>query len=274
MKLLKTYKLFEAQNETHWETYDIFHDFLDEFGYEVPEFVHKYPRMHNLQVHSRRYGGIEIVDAYHFGAKCLKIRINSSTQYRLLKPGNFKNFDGINNDKYSEMLQECHLRMIDFLNPVDVFVGSVGIYSMDLDLLYFYEKPDLKRYSGVDIYGSNIAVSLDKLGIDLISNSRHSNCFDAYKNGQIQGMFYLMGNYDGWYYTGKISEKDESRRNNKPLLDWIDSEWDEVCRRLKIKNFQKIKDYNNPKITIAEFLSILKKNQNNYDNYVTSIQRN
>jgi hypothetical protein len=36
MKLLKTYKLFEAQNETHWETYDIFHDFLDEFGYEVP----------------------------------------------------------------------------------------------------------------------------------------------------------------------------------------------------------------------------------------------
>ena len=69
------------------------------------------------------------------------------------------------------------------------------------------------------------------------------------------------------YYTVKISEKDESRRNNKPLLDWIDSEWDEVCRRLKIKNFQKIKDYNNPKITIAEFLSILKKNQDNYASF-------
>jgi hypothetical protein len=269
MKHLKTYKLFEAQTETHWETYDIFHDFFDEFEYIVPDFVHERPHSYNLQAHSRRYGGIEISDAYHFGAKCLNIRINSSTQYRLLKPGNFKNFDGINNDKYSEMLQECHLRMIDFLNPVDVFVGSVGVYSMDLDLIYFYEKPDLKRYSGVDIYGTNIAVSLDKLGMDLVSNSRHDNCFNVYKSGagQIQGMFCLMGHYDGWHYKGKISEKDESRRNNKPLLDWIDSEWEKVCERLKIKDFQKIKDYNNPKITIAEFLSILKNNQSNYEEF-------
>ena len=157
MKHLKTYKLFESQNETHWETYDIFLDFLDEFEY-------KRPNSYNLQTHSRRYGSIEISDAYHFGAKCLKIRINDS-QNKTLKPGYFKNFDGVINEKYSKMLQECHLRMIDFLNPVDVLVGGGGIHTRDLDLLYFYEKPDFKRYKGVEIYGSNIGVSLEKLGI-------------------------------------------------------------------------------------------------------------
>jgi hypothetical protein len=30
-------------------------------------------------------------------------------------------------------------------------------------------------------------------------------------------------------------------------------------------DFQKIRNFNNPKITVAEFLSILKKNQDNYE---------
>ena len=266
MKHLKTYKIFEVQTNEHWTIRDIFLDFFDEFEYTVPDFVHKYPRMHDLMAHGK-YGSINISDSYHFGAKCLKIRITGS-QNKTLKPGYFKNFDGIINEKYSEMLQECHLRIIDFLNPVDVLVGGGGIHTRDLDLLYFYEKPDFKRYKGVEIYGSNIGVSLEKLGIELFSNSRHFNCFDAYKGDQIQGMFYLMGHYDGWYYSGKISEKEEeSRRNNKPLLDWIDSEWDKVCERLKIKNFQKIRNFKNPKITVAEFLSILKKNQDNYETF-------
>jgi len=266
MKHLKTYKLFEAQNETHWETYDIFHDFLDEFGYEVPDFVHKYPSMHDLMVHSGKYGSINIVDAYHFGKKCLKIRITDS-QNKTLKPGYFKNFDGVIDKKYSEMLQECHLRMIDFLNPVYVLVGGGGIHTRDLDLLYFYEKPDFKRYKGVEIYGSNIGVGLEKLGIELFSNSRHDNSFTAYSLSMVRGIYYLMAHYDGWVYTGKVSEKDESRRDNKGLCDWIDSEWDKVCERLKIRDFQKIKDYNNPKITVAEFLSILEKNQDNYASF-------
>ena len=83
----------------------------------------------------------------------------------------------------------------------------------------------------------------------------------------VRGMYYLMAHYDGWVYTGKVSEKDADRRDREGICDWIDSEWNKVCERLKIKDFQKIKDINNPKITVAEFLSILKKNQDNYETF-------
>jgi hypothetical protein len=265
MKHLKTYKIFESQSDTHWTTHDIFLEFFDEFKYTVPDYVHQHPSMYNILAHSNKYGGIQISDSYHFNAKCLRVRI---TDYRYtLKPGFFKNFDGVINENYSKMLQECHLRMIDFLNPVYVLVGGGGIHTRDLDLLYFYEKPDFKRYKGVEIYGSNIGVSLEKLGIELFSNSRHDNSFDAYSGSTIRGMYYLMSYYDGYVYNGKISEKDVNKRDNKGLCDWIDSEWDKVCVRLKIKDFQKIKKFNNPKITVAEFLSILKKNQDNYETF-------
>lgn len=264
MKYLKTYKIFEKQTEIHWETYDIFHDFLDEFGYEVPDFVYKYPSMHDFTAHSPKYGGISISDAYYFSAKCLKIRITGSNN-KTLKPGYFKNFDGVIDQNYSEILQDCHLRMVDFLNPVYVLVGGGGIHTRDLDLLYFYEKPDFRRYGGVEIYGSNIGVSLEKLGVELFSNSRHDNSFSAYSGNTVRGIYYIMSYvYDGWVYTGKVSEKDVDRRDRDGLCDWIDSEWEKVCEQLKIKDFQKIKDIRNPKITIAEFLSILKKNQDNY----------
>jgi len=266
MKHLKTYRMFEAQTETHWETYDIFHDLLDRFGYEVPEHVYKYANMHDLMAHGK-YGSLNISDAYHFGAKCLKIRITASGTNRsmILKQGCFKNFDGVADAEYSEMLQECHRRMVDFLDPVDVVVGSLGEYTRDLDLLYFYDKPDFSRYSGVEIYGSNIAVRLEKLGVDLMSNSRHENCFTAFERNTVRGIYYLMAHYDGWKYTGKISEKDAARRDGKGLCDWIDSEWKKVCLRLKIKDFQAVGD--NPKITVAEFMSILKKNQDSYASF-------
>jgi hypothetical protein len=269
MRNIKSYRLFESIDDKHWDIHDIFLELFDEFGYEVPKHVQDYPSLYNISLYSRRLNSgipsINIENSYCFGAKCLKIRFSSSSN-RYLKKGAFKNFEGLNNDKYSSMLQECHLRTIDFLKPIDFLVGSIGVYNIDLDLIYFYETPNFKRYEGVEIYGSNIAVNLEKLDIDLYSNSRHSNGFEAYSNFNIKGMFYLMSYYDGYFYNGEISEKDDNKRYNSELLDWIDYEWSEVCKNLKIKDFQKV-NIKNPKIIVAEFLSILKKNQNNYEKF-------
>ena len=137
MKYLKNYKIFEKRSEIHLDTSEIFLEFFEEFGYKMAEYSNN---DHLPFVFSSKYGTIEISDIYHFGAKCLRIRItDSSTVSRgsggVLNPGNYKNFDGIKYEKYSEKLEECHLRMIRFLDPVEVIVGSIGVYTKDLDLL-------------------------------------------------------------------------------------------------------------------------------------------
>ncbi len=162
------------------------------------------------------------------------------------------------------MLKECHERMIEFVKPIDVIVGSLGVYTRDFDMIYFTEKPTFKRCKGVDIYGSNTSVYLDKIGISLQSNSRHSNGFDAYKNNSIVDMFYLMGSgYDNWIYYGPEGIS-QNNHNDPKLYEWVRSEWSKVCDRLKIKNYSAIRNINNPKITVPEFMVILKNNQDNY----------
>lgn len=266
MKYLKKYSIFESRTDDHYNIMDICQEIFDEFDFIVPDHVKKYPTQHNLSAHSERIGNFDIEDTYHFGAKCLRIRITESSTYRTttIKPGCFKNFEGLINDSFKNLLEDAHNRIIKYLNPVQTIVGSLGSYTKDLDLLYFYEKPNFKRYKGVEIYGSNIAVSLDKLGIEVLSNSRHRNGFDAYKNNQIVGMYYMMGYYDNWFYYEDIS-RGEKTPNDLKLNNWIKSEWKKVCSNLKITDFQTIRNINNPKITTAEFMSILKKNQDNYE---------
>lgn len=266
MKYLKKYSIFESRTDDHYNIMDICQEIFDEFDFIVPDHVKKYPTQHNLSAHSERIGNFDIEDTYHFGAKCLRIRItedSNSNRNSTIKSGCFKNFEGLNDDNFKKFLEEAHGRIIKYLNPVQTIVGSLGSYTKDLDLLYFYEKPNFKRYKGVEIYGSNIAVSLDKLGIEVLSNSRHRNGFDAYKNNQIIGIYYLMGYGDNWFYYEEISREDN--RNDLKLNKWMKSEWEKVCNDLKIKDYQTIRNLDNPKITVAEFMSILKKNQDNYE---------
>lgn len=92
MKYLKSYPIFEAQTSEHWEVHDILLDLFEEYGYEVPEFVHKFPSLHDIQAASR-WGSIHISDYWVFDAKCLRIRIGDYNG-RLLKSGAYKDFNG------------------------------------------------------------------------------------------------------------------------------------------------------------------------------------
>lgn len=262
MKYLKSYPIFEAQTNEHWEVHDILLDLFEEYGYEVPEFVHKYPSLHDIQAASR-LGSIHISDYWVFDAKCLRIRITDSN-VRLLKSGAYKDFNGFNEvgvEKYKTILQEAHQRIIKLLNPVEVIVGSIGHYTRDLDLLYFYDKPNFSRFGDVEIYGSNIGIELDKLKASLQSNSRHNNMFDLSSNQlSDRPMFCVMGYYDGYVYYENLLKMGESETS---MEKWIQYEWVNVCKKLKIKNMQKV-NMSNPKITVAEFMTHLKKNQDNY----------
>lgn len=263
MKYLKSYQIFESQTTDHWDIHDIFLDLFEEFDYELPEFVTKYPNQHDIQLGSNRYGIIEISDYWVFGAKCLRIRITDN-KGQTIKSGMFKNFEGLDNVKYSQMLQECHNRVVSLLDPVETIVGSIGKYTRDLDLLYFYDKPNFSRFGDVEVYGSNIGIHLDKLGIELESNSRHSNGFDSRGGQKYAGdMFRIMRYYDAYFYE---VEKISMYNDDTPFVKWVTSEWQSVCEKLKIKQGQKVK-MDNPKITVAEFMTILKKNQNNYETF-------
>lgn len=263
MKYLKYFKNNEAINERDWEVFDIFQDLFDEFDYKVPSYVKQHPNHHSLSL-SGSFGSIDIADGYCYNARCLKIRMTDDSNSRLIKKGCYKNFDGILNKEYIEILEEAHLRMIDYLSPKKVIVGSLGVYTRDLDLLYFYEEPDFSRYKGVEIYGDNIAVHLEKLNMDLTSNSRHSNMFSAYDGSRSLESFCLMYYYEEYFY--KIKDITAFNAiNNVNLYNWVKSEWEIICKKINIKEGQKVlKSKKIPKITIAEFMAILKNKQDNY----------
>jgi hypothetical protein len=179
--------------------------------------------------------------------------------------GVYKNFDGITNPEFAQDLKECHERVIEYLNPVEVIVGSLGEYTKDLDIIYFKEKPDFSRFGDVEIYGSNTAIYLDKLGMWLLSNSRHRNGFSSYSEDRSKdsAMCYLQGYGDPgyFYYTGERIIY--NYREDSSLHRWIKSEWDKVCEKLNIKSMQKIRK--REKITIPEFMTHLRDNQNTYE---------
>ena len=275
MKYIRPYKIFERQTNEHLTLMDIYQEFFDKWGYEIPDYVNKYPNSHNITLNSKVMNSglprFEISDGWVFGAgdkqNCVMIRLTNSTgssNTHMIKNGVYKNFDGITNTEFSQDLQECHQRAIDYLKPVDVIVGSLGEYTKDLDIIYFKEKPDFSRCGDVEIYGSNTAIYLDKLGMWLISNSRHSNGFNSYSEDRTKDsvMCFLQGYGDpNWFYhVGE--EIIYNYREDSDLHRWIKSEWGKVCEKLNIKDMQKIRS--REKITIPEFMTHLKNNQESY----------
>lgn len=255
MKHLKNYKIFENQSETHGVDYsEILYDFLDKYDFKRFD-----GRTHRVMFSSQKLRlKFEISDSYHFGAKCVKIRFTDTGKN--IKKGVHKDFKGILDQDMVNDLMECHNKLIDFINPVHVEVGSLGVYTKDFDMVYFKETPNFERCGDVEIYGSNVAIRLDKLNHWLLSNSRHDNGFDVFDdNWQIITMSHLKG-YSGsldWfsYGPGAIMDKED----NNQIVDWINGEWDKICKKLNIKTYQKIRT--REKITVPEFMTHLKNNQ-------------
>ena len=270
MKHLKSYKIFERQTEEHLTLMDIYQDFFDKWGYEMPDYARNSPWSYNITLSSKKMNDglprFEISDGWVFSSgpkNCVKIRItNSGGRNHKIKKGVFKDFDGISDVEFAQDLKECHERAIEYLNPVDTIVGSLGVHTKDLDIIYFKEKPDFSRCGDVEIYGSNTAIHLDKLGYWLLSNSRHHNGFDVYdENWQIKAMPFLMGYGDpDWFYygPGEIMDRDPGSK----ITEWINKEWEKVCKLKNIKSYQKVGD--EEKITVPEFMTHLRDNQETY----------
>ena len=79
-------------------------------------------------------------------------------------------------------------------------------------------------------------------------------------------MYYMYGGSDDQVYYRNNKEQlsnvyyyDENNKYHK----WVWTEWDSICEKLKIRDFQRI-NWNKPKITIGEFMTILKDNQDNF----------
>ena len=236
MNHIKNYKLFESQvNSDMWDIHEILLELFDEYKYT------KHIDRTYIGMSSVKHGSIQISQSWYFGASCLRVRITQNSLQGNLKKGVHKGFDGLRDENYKELLEEANDRIIDMLNPVKVEIGQVGIYTKDLDLVYFSEKP--KYIRGVDVYGSNLVTKLEKYDITLVSNSRHDNMFDAIGvKGFSVGNFYLIGYGDDSYFY--ILEPREQTRF--PGYDYIMDQWEAVCEKKNIKNGQRIRNIDNP----------------------------
>jgi hypothetical protein len=155
--------------------------------------------------------GIEISDSWCFGVKCIKIRMTDSSSGRSnIKRGVYKGFDGFIDQEMATVIKECHERIVQYLNPVHVEIGYLGVHTRDFDLLYFKEAPDMSRFGDVEIYGSNVAIHLDKLNHWLSFETKHNNGFDVFSESWgIEAVPYLKGYSDpGWFYFNMYRDRD------------------------------------------------------------------
>jgi hypothetical protein len=263
MKYLKEYNVNFDKNNQLLDIYDILMPLLDVYNYSIVK------EMENLlRLNSPKLGILEISNSFHYGSKSILIRITEGSGLfsYLLKKGTYKNFDGVIINEYASILEDCHNRIIQYLNPVKVEVGMVGVSIRDLDLLYLLEKPNYTRYKDVDLYGASSVVELEKIGVTLYSSERFKNKIQTIDITQKHlDTFNIMGYYDGYFYNLDIVDKNIMINNKLAgnMVKWVQKEWDIICHKYNIKDMQRIRNINNSKITVAEFMVILKNNQNN-----------
>lgn len=287
MKYLRTYnesqsdyrKSFNEKREAIDIIMDLYQDFFDEFGYEVR---HRNKWDTNVDLWSSKQSdrnnnpsSFRISENYLFGGEGHRIRISHVS----VKKGGSVGLDGVLDIDFKNILSECHERCISHLGISNTLVGSFSLGRNDegdLDIFYFKKKPNFNKFKGVDIYGSTVIKKLDLVGGFMYCNmSSHDNCFDYYKdNGQINGMFSLWGYYSDKYryntpltiISGKDCDPYGKCNPCTPIEQWVSNEWDKVCDRLEIKNFQTI-NWNRPKIIVPQFLNILGQNQEIFKTY-------
>ena len=247
------------QYDMQWEIVDIIEPFLKKLGFTTYSFIDRSVTLRDPEFYTKDYNEHIKISKYWFGGvSCYQIRITNGTSSGLkniLKPGNFQRFDGVNDLETIDLLENTVNDIQDKLNPVKMIIGSGGKYTIDLDILIFFEEPNLKEYKKLNIYGSNFGIEL-KNGISLFTNSRHDNIIDVFDNGVLKGMYAIHGYGDcKYFYNGGSDIKVESDSIND-IDKWIVGEWSKICEKKKIKTGTK---YNSNRYSVADFMRYLNK---------------
>jgi len=273
MKHLKKYKTFEAKqkfglDETFYTIMDCYRDLFDEFKFELPDYFKDVPGTYDVTLYSPKIGSFCISRNWSFSESenGFKIRLNTGgTRNRLTKNGYHKGFDGIDNERFVEVMKECHETCMSVLGSTSTLIGS---YDDDFDMFYFIQKPNFSKFKGVELYGGTAIKELDIIGGYLQSDCiRHDNIFNYYSNThQIGGLFAINGSIGYERPIAIISGHDcdpyGNCTPNTPIEQWVSVEWEKVCDKKAIKWGSKAN-----KITTPQFMKILADNQDIFKTY-------
>lgn len=235
MKYLR--KFNESVNETTQNILELYISIIDKFNL-TELYSSDYVVFYNKSI------TLEITRAYLLDQTVQIVRLGTKTN-GLYGEG----FDMISDTELASMMKDTSEACYDLLDSKDMFVGS---FKNTLEVIFFPEKVNLKKYKDCKFYGSNAIVELD--GGFLHSNQiSHKNCFDLYhNNGQINGIYSIYGYYGvGWFYNVPITIIVNGEYDKV-----IGNRWVKVCTEKNIKNMQHIRK--NYKVSVTDFMQLLK----------------
>lgn len=159
-------------------------------------------------------------------------------------------YDMLSDNILANMVKDASESCAELIDSAEVFVGS---FKGNLSIVFFPNKPDLKKYKGCDFYGYNIVVHLSNGGYINSNGINHSNCFNVFDNDQRPAGIYSIYGYSdpGRFYNNPILKVAPGKYDEQ-----IEEKWSEVCTKLNIKAFQNIRK--NLKIDVPEFMQLLK----------------
>jgi hypothetical protein len=241
-----------------------FNENVENIFYLFLEFIEKYDleehpnntNTNNIKTFYNRNLSLDIQNCWVFDQNCWQVTLSfhyngthGMTDRNYLTDFYNKGFDGLKDTNMRYILEEITDSCKKYLKSEEVIIGS---YGSELNIIFVNNKSTLKKYNGIDLYGSTAVLEFS--GGHINSNIiRHRNCFDIYIGNQISGMYAIWGYYDNYFYQVPITIISSSL---KKLDEYVSEKWIETCDRLKIKNFQKVG--NKPKINVIQFMRELK----------------
>lgn len=245
-----------------------FKNFFNEYKFTLPAFYkEKNCIVPNLSLHSPM-AHFDIQENYSYGKGWVIHLWNLSEGLdQFLRKDYHKEFDGIKDDNITKLLKEGQKKVIDTMGINDTLTGSFFRLSGGMDLFFFSEKPNYKKYD-VEIYGGNMITKLDShnlfLQCNLITHPNIIHVFESDRNG-ISGIHSTIGYYDPhfrYHYT-RIGNHEKSS-----LDKWIESEWKRYARKKKIKDMKVVRKTIDTET--ASFMKWLGDNQNNFNSTINN----
>ena len=238
-------------NENVEDVFYLFLDFIEK--YDLEEFEHNT----NSKRFYNRNLSLEIQNRWVFDQNCWQVTLSfhyngthGMTDTNYLSNFYNKGFDGLRDTNMKYILEETTESCKKYLKSEEVIIGS---YGSKLNIIFVAKKSTLKKYNGIDLYGSTAVLEVNggRINSNII---RHRNSFNIMTSrNQISGIYAIWGYYDNYFYTLPITRISSSP--NK-LDKYVSEKWLETCNRLKIKNFQKVGS--KPKIDVIQFMRELK----------------
>ena len=254
MKYLR--KIFESdtKDEVMDEVDSIFMDLVDKFDY------HTHRDRDRIMYGSIKNGRIEVS---FYNTEKIVIEIRRKTT---IEKGFYDNLDPIKRYEIYPYLMDISKKIVDFLPEYKYSRIGGSVFHSDTSLFMVFSKiPFKKEDSSIKHYGTDRVIYVPSKNVYLNVTQLHDNIINVYdKNMNNIVMVSITGYHGsiGHFYNRPIINIFSNNGEFKPSTDvekWIYNEWESVCKRLRINNYQKIIKFP-PKITTIQFMLQLSKN--------------